>query len=76
MVLDRNKIQRDGVKLIEEFSKMLSGIEETKETHYVVDMKNITRKDKEPVDCKGFRDKLKKNALKWEDGHVVAEKGV
>lgn len=75
MALDRDRIQRDGVKLLEEFSRMLAGVTETKETHYVVDMKNITRKDAPPVDCKGFREKLKKNAPKWEDNFVVTEKG-
>ena len=75
MALDKDKIQRDGVKLLEEFSRMLSGIKETKETHYVVDMKNITRDDKPPVEHKGFRDKLRKNAPKWEDNYVVTEKG-
>ena len=76
MALDRDKIQRDGVKLLEEFSKMLSGLKESKETHYVVDMKNITRVDKKAVETKGFRDKMKSNAPKWEDNFVVTEKGV
>lgn len=75
MALDRDKIQRDGVKLLEEFSRMLANIPETKETHYVVDMKNITRQDKKAEECKGFREKLRKNAPKWEDNYLVTEKG-
>ncbi|MBM3309296.1 MAG: Asp-tRNA(Asn) amidotransferase GatCAB subunit C [Candidatus Altiarchaeales archaeon] len=76
MALDRDKIQRDGVKLLEEFSRMLSGVKETKETHYVVDMKNITRKDGKAVETKGFREKMRKSAPHWEDNFVVTEKGV
>jgi predicted Asp-tRNA(Asn)/Glu-tRNA(Gln) amidotransferase subunit C len=75
MALDRDRIQRDGVKLLEEFSRMLGDVKESRETHYVVDMKNITRKDGKPVQCNGFRDRLKKNAPKWEDNYVVTEKG-
>ncbi len=75
MALDREKIQRDGVKLLEEFSRMLAGVKETKETHYVVDMRNITRKDAPAVPTEGFREKLKKNAPKWEENYVVTEKG-
>jgi predicted Asp-tRNA(Asn)/Glu-tRNA(Gln) amidotransferase subunit C len=76
MALDRDRIQKDGVKLLEEFSRMLSNIPETKETHYIVDMKNITREDKPPVETSGFREKMRKNAPKWEDNFVVTEKGV
>lgn len=75
MALDRDRIQKDGVRLLEEFSRMLGDVKETKETHYVVDMKNVMRVDKEPVECKGFREKLRKNAPNWEDNHFVTEKG-
>lgn len=75
MALDRDRIQKDGIKLLDEFSRMLSDVKETTETHYVVDLKNVMREDKEPVETKGFRDKLKKNAPNWEDNHVIAEKG-
>ncbi|MFH1788101.1 MAG: Asp-tRNA(Asn) amidotransferase subunit GatC [Candidatus Altiarchaeota archaeon] len=73
---DAEKIRKEGVKLIEEFSKMLADIPETSETHYVMDMANVWRKDAEPVECEGFRDKIKKIAPRMEDGYVVAEKGV
>ena len=75
-MLDAEVIRRQGVALIEEFSSMLEGIPPSSETHYVVDMKNVWRKDGKPVKTEGFRDKLAKNAPKMEDGYVVAEKGV
>ncbi|MDD5112274.1 MAG: Asp-tRNA(Asn) amidotransferase subunit GatC [Candidatus Altiarchaeota archaeon] len=75
MALDRERIQKDGVKLLEEFSRMLGNVPESKETHYVVDMKNITRADGPAVMQEGFREKLKRNAPHWDENHVVAEKG-
>jgi len=75
-MLDRDKIKKEGVKIIDEFSKALEGVPETGETHYVVDVANVWRPDGKPKDCKGFRDKLEKIAPKMEDGYVVAEKGV
>lgn len=75
-MVDAEQIRKEGVKLIEEFSKMLDALPESSETHYVVDMANVWRKDAKPVECKGFRDKLSKIAPKMEDGYVVAEKGV
>lgn len=75
-MLDDAKIQKEGMKLIEEFSKMLERIPRTEETHYVVDLKNVTRKDGEVSKKKGFRDKLRGITPKWEEGYVVTEKGV
>lgn len=74
-MLDEEKIRRDGVKIIEEFSKELANIAETSETHYVVDLHNVWRDDAEPAACEGFRDKLSSNAPRMRDGYVVAEKG-
>lgn len=74
-MIDREKIKSEGVAIIEEFSKMLSGIPETVETHYVVDMKNVTRDDGKP-EKQNFRDNLKNLAPRFEEGYVVAEKGV
>lgn len=76
MPLDQEKIKREGVKLIEEFSKQLEKISELKETHYVLDLKNVTREDKKGEKKKNFRRKMKKIAPRWEEGYVVAEKGV
>lgn len=73
-MLDEEKIREQGIKLIEKFSKMLEKIPETEETHYVVDLKNVTREDKKAVKKKGFDKKMEKIAPKWEDGYVVAEK--
>jgi len=75
MALDRDRIRREGVKLLDEFSSMLANVKETRETHYVVDMKNITREDGEPRECAGFREKIKRNAPLWEGNSFIAEKG-
>ena len=74
MALDRDKIKEQGIRIIEEFSEKLKSVPDTKETHYVVDMKNITRKDAPPVKCEGFRDRMKRIAPKWEEDSIVAEK--
>jgi aspartyl-tRNA(Asn)/glutamyl-tRNA(Gln) amidotransferase subunit C len=74
--MDREKIKKEGVRLLEDFSKQLEGLPETDETHYVVDTKNVWRKDGEPAPTKDFKKKLAKIAPKMEDGYVVAEKGV
>ena len=73
---DEAKIRKEGMKLIEEFSRMLEKIPETEETHYVVDLKNVTRKDGEITEGGNFSTNLKRIAPRWEEGYVVAEKGV
>jgi aspartyl-tRNA(Asn)/glutamyl-tRNA(Gln) amidotransferase subunit C len=73
---DEAKIRKEGMKLIEEFSRMLEKIPETEETHYVVDLKNITRKDGGITEGRNFSTNLKRITPRWEDGYVVAEKGV
>lgn len=73
-MVDEEKIRQQGITLIEKFSHMLEKIPQTEETHYVIDQKNVTRKDDDAVKKKGFQEKLKKNAPRWEDGYVVAEK--
>ena len=75
MALDRDKIREQGIRIIDEFSRKLKDVPETKETHYVVDMKNVSRKDAPPVPCEGFRDKMKKLAPRWEENSVATEKG-
>jgi len=73
---DEEKIKGEGVKLIEEFSRMLEKVPETEETHYVVDIRNVTREDDKPVKKKKFPKNLRKIVPRQEDGYVVAEKGV
>jgi aspartyl-tRNA(Asn)/glutamyl-tRNA(Gln) amidotransferase subunit C len=73
-MVDEEKIRQQGIVLIEKFSKMLENIPQTEETHYVIDQKNVTRQDGEPIKKKDFQEKLKKNAPRWEEGYVVAEK--
>ena len=74
-MIDREKIKKDGINIIEEFSRMLADIPETVETHYVVDIKNVIRDDKKP-EKQNFRENMQKLAPKWEEGYVVAEKGI
>ena len=71
---DREGIKREGVKLLEEFSEKLRDIPDTAETHYVVDLRNVSRPDDKPVMKKGFRDKIRDNAPVFEEGYFVAEK--
>ncbi len=72
---DQARIEAEGVKLLAEFSEKLKGVPETGETHYVVDLRNVRRKDGEPRRCEGFRERLAKLAPRFEDGYVVCEKG-
>jgi len=74
-MLNQESIKREGVKLIEEFSEKLAALPETEETHYVVDLKNISREDGKPVRKKDFAGKIGRLAPRFEDGYVVAEKG-
>ena len=73
--MDEEKIKKQGIELIEEFSRMLEDIQETDETHYVVDLNNVTRKDGKAEKQKNYREKIRKNTPRWEEGYVVAEKG-
>jgi predicted Asp-tRNA(Asn)/Glu-tRNA(Gln) amidotransferase subunit C len=75
-MLDERKIKEQGVRLIERFSEMLEKIPDTEETHYVVDLKNVTRGDGKSVTKKDFAKKMEKIAPKWDDGYIVAEKAV
>ena len=75
-MLDEKKIREQGIKLIEEFSRMLEKIPETRETHYVVDLRNVTREDRGAVRKKGFDEKMKRIAPRWDEGYIVAEKAV
>ncbi|HHQ45589.1 MAG TPA: Asp-tRNA(Asn) amidotransferase subunit GatC [Candidatus Altiarchaeales archaeon] len=74
MVLDAEKIKAEGVKLLDGFSEKLSRVPDSSETHYVVELKNVFRPDGTPECGEDFQDKIKKNAPRFEDGYVVAEK--
>jgi len=76
MTIDKEKIEKEGMKLLEEFSEQLKDIPETNETHYVLDLKNVTREDKKGIVKKNFRKKIRRIAPRWEENYVVAEKGV
>ena len=74
--MDAEKIKEEGVQLLDEFSKVLEDVGESKETHYVTDIKNVWRKDGMPDDTTGFQEKLKGLAPNFKDGYVVCEKVV
>lgn len=75
-MLDEEKIRREGVALLSEFSKQLEKVAETEETHYVVDLRNVVRGDSEPSKKESYPEKFKKIVPKWEDGYVGVEKGI
>ena len=68
--MDADKIREEGKKLIEEFSEKLADVPEVEETHYVVDLKNVLRKDAEGSCEKEFRERFEKLVPKWRDGYV------
>ncbi|HIE34369.1 MAG TPA: Asp-tRNA(Asn) amidotransferase subunit GatC [Candidatus Altiarchaeales archaeon] len=74
--MDKEKIDEEGMKLLEEFSKMLERVPDTEEMHYVIDLKNITRDDKKSVRKKDFPEKIRRIAPRWDDNYIIAEKGV
>ena len=73
-MIDQEEILKEGKKIIEDFSEKLKGIPDTEETHYVIDLKNITRPDGKGECPKGFQKKFEKLAPKWENGYVKCEK--
>jgi aspartyl-tRNA(Asn)/glutamyl-tRNA(Gln) amidotransferase subunit C len=75
-MIDEEKIRKEGIALLEEFSRELEGVPDTEETHYVLDLKNVLRSDDEGVKKEDFPDKFRKIVPRFEDGYVVAEKGV
>jgi predicted Asp-tRNA(Asn)/Glu-tRNA(Gln) amidotransferase subunit C len=75
-MLDKEKIRKEGVALLEEFSKALESVPETSETHYVLDVRNVCRKDGAGVKQGAYPGDLKKIVPRWEDDYIVSEKGV
>lgn len=75
-MVDEEKIRKDGVALVEEFSRELSRVPETEETHYVMDLQNVLRKDGEPVKKMEYSARFLSLAPRAEEGYVVVEKGV
>ncbi|HDN83082.1 MAG TPA: Asp-tRNA(Asn) amidotransferase subunit GatC [Candidatus Altiarchaeales archaeon] len=73
-MIDKKKIEVEGIKLIEEFSKILEKIPEIEETYYVIDLKNILRDDKAAKLDDSFHGKLLRLAPKKDDGYIIAEK--
>lgn len=71
---DEKRIQEQARKLLEDFSGELKDVPETEETHYVVDLKNVTRPDS-PGKCDpAFHGKFEKLAPGWDYGYVKVEK--
>ncbi len=74
--VSRDRIREEGIALLEEFSKELESVPETAETHYVMDVSNVVRDDREGLRKNEFASKFQRIVPKWEDGFVVCEKGV
>lgn len=73
-MIDREEIFEEGRKIIKDFSEKLKDMPDTEETHYVVDLKNVTMPDGNGKCPVGFQKKFEKLAPKWEDGYVKCEK--
>jgi len=73
-MIDQEETLKKGRKIIEEFSEKLKEIPDTEETHYVIDLKNVTRPDGEGRCPAEFQKKFEKLAPKWESGYVKCEK--
>lgn len=71
---DEKKILEEGKKLLGEFSEALKDVPDTEETHYVIDLKNVTRADSKGSCDPNFRKKFEKLAPKWDYGYVRVEK--
>jgi predicted Asp-tRNA(Asn)/Glu-tRNA(Gln) amidotransferase subunit C len=71
---DEVRILAEGKKLLEVFSDKLKGIPETDETHYVIDLKNVTRRDDAGHCDSAFRSKFEKLVPGWDYGYVKVEK--
>jgi len=68
------RLLEEGKKLIEEFSQALKDVPDTEETHYVADLKNVTRPDGKGSCDPQFPGKFEKLAPKWDYGYVKVEK--
>ena len=64
------KIEKEAELIVEKFSEALKNIPELEETHYMVDIVNLTRED---VGVDKNPDKILRNANVDEEGNVIAE---
>ncbi|WP_456471500.1 Asp-tRNA(Asn) amidotransferase subunit GatC [Methanocaldococcus sp.] len=72
--MDLERLRREALIIIEEFSKVLDKYNlDEEESLYIIDKKNVLREDKE--EKTNFREKFLKLAPKTKDGYVVVEKG-
>ncbi len=75
-MVDAEEIKKEGIRLIEEFSERLKDLPDSEETHYVVDVRNVTRKDSE-ADRQGlFSRKFKELAPRVDEEYVLCEKNI
>lgn len=65
------KIEKDGEKILKEFSKTLESIPDFEETHYMVDNINLTRED---VSKSENPEKIMRNAKTDKDGNLIVKK--
>lgn len=65
------KMEKDGEKIVEEFSKSLENIPDLEETWYITDNLNLTRKDESK---EKNPEKILRNARIDKDGNLIVKK--
>jgi len=65
------KIEKDGEKILKDFSKTLESIPDLEETHYIIDNVNLTGKDKAKTENS---EKILENARTDKEGNVLVKK--
>ncbi|MCL2687335.1 MAG: Asp-tRNA(Asn) amidotransferase subunit GatC [Methanobrevibacter sp.] len=65
------KIEKDGEKILKDFSKTLESISDLEETHYIIDNVNLTGEDK--VKRKN-PEKILENARTDKEGNILVKK--
>ncbi|MDR1818671.1 MAG: Asp-tRNA(Asn) amidotransferase subunit GatC [Methanobrevibacter sp.] len=65
------KIEKEGEKILKQFSKALEQVDDLEEMHYIIDNVNLNRKDVANVhDPK----KIMKNAVTNKEGNIIVKK--
>jgi aspartyl-tRNA(Asn)/glutamyl-tRNA(Gln) amidotransferase subunit C len=65
------KIEKEGEKILEQFSKSLERIDNLEETHYIIDNVNLNRED---ISHEHNPEKIMRNAKTDKDGNVTVKK--
>lgn len=65
------KIEKEGEKILEQFSKTLERIDKVEETHYIIYNVNLNRED---IAHDNDNEKIMKNAKTDKDGNITVKK--